>query len=416
MTNVKIDEQGHCKVKLQIEIPSEEIQKEIEDIYRELSKSAKVPGFRSGKVPRKILEARYKDYVFEETQKKVISKGYQDAIKQKNLNPVNIPKIDNVTYDEDKPLSFSAEVEIAPEVGVKNYTGIKLKVNKIKIEDIEVEDYLEKLRESHATLENVEDRPLVKGDYAIIDYSIVSDEGDKVEEGKSKLMLLQPEGVFIADIINDMEGMNIGEIKNVSTILPDNYYKKEFSGHKVSIEIGLKEIKEKMLPELNDEFAKSLGKFETVGELKEQIIKVITEQKKSDQKKEGKAQIGDYLLDQYEFELPQSVMDLEKRSVLRERQITLKEGDKIPAEVIAEAKNRVKLSYILAEVAEKENIKVESKEIESTVRHTAYSLNVSYEKLRDHLVETGGIYGVQERILQEKVLDYLFDNSKVVEK
>jgi len=416
LTNVKIDELGHCKVKLHIEIPSDEIVKEIEDIYTEIAKSAKVPGFRTGKVPRKILEARYKDYVFEETQKRVISKGYQDAVKQKNLHPVNVPKIDDVKYNENKPLSFTADLEVAPEIGVKKYTDIKVKVKKIHIDDLEINDYMEKLRERHATLETTEDRPLIRGDYALIDYSIKSEEGKIIEEGNGKLMQLQPESGFLTDIIAEMEGMTVGRTKSIETTLPDNYYKKEFGGAKVTVDVTIKEIKEKILPELTDEFAKSLGKFENLDQLRDQIRKVITDQKQSDQKREGKSQISDYLLGKFDFDLPQSVFDIEKRSVLRERNITLKEGEKIPSEIITEAKNRVKLSYILAEIAEKENIKAESKEIENTIRHTAYSLNMGYEKLRDHLIETGGIYAIQERILQEKVLDFLYDKANIVEK
>jgi len=425
LTNVTVEELGVCKRQLNVEIDTETVSSKVEQIYTKLKKTAKIPGFRVGKVPRKILERHFKDDVIDELKQQLISESYQSAVKDKNFRPVHSPKIDNIVCDVDKPLSYTAEFEIEPDFELKSYDGIKVKVNKVKIDEQDIVDYMHKLREDQATLESVEDRPVLKNDYLLVDYKITAPNDDVVEEGSSKMLYMKDDdgkgdGTIIGTVLSQIEGMELNESKNIETNLPENYTKKEYADVTVNVNIKVVAIKQKVLPEVTDEFAKSLGKFETVKDLRAEIEKMIESQKKSVQKREGKQQIIDYLTGKYSFDLPQSVVDAETQNLIRDmarnQQTEKPDYDKIKEQAQKDALEKVKLSYILAAVAEKENIKVEKHELEQTINYTAQSFNVSADKLRNHLLESGGIYGMQEQILQEKVLDSLYDKAKVVEK
>lgn len=421
MANVTIDELGPCKRRLNVEISPETINGVVEEIYKDLAKTAKIPGFRVGKVPRKVLVTRFNKDVLEEAKSRIITDSYRESIKEKNLNPVHVPKIENISFDPDTSLRYTAEFEIEPEFELKSYDGIKVKVSKISVSDDDIEDQLQHIRESQATLENVEDRPAVMGDFVLIDYILkTTDDETVIEEGSSKMLHMQEQSSFLKDVIAELEGMSVGDTKTVITLLPDEYAKPEFAGQEASITVTLVAIKEKMLPEVNDEFAQSVGNFKSVDEMHQELTKLIEAQKKSGQRKEGKGQIADYLLDKHHFSLPESVVESEFQSMLRSAMRSMPQEqpdiEKLKKKLREDAEKKVALSYILAEIASKENITVDQAEVNHAIEYTARSWNVSSDKLREHLTDTGGIYSMQEQILQDKVLDLLYDKARVIEK
>ncbi|MEW6535708.1 MAG: trigger factor [Candidatus Auribacterota bacterium] len=421
VVNVTVDKIGPCKHRLNIEVPVEDIKKEYESIVGEFVKHAEISGFRKGKVPRKMVESRFKDDIIEEMHKRLISSSYQESIKKHNLRPVHTPKIDNVKFDLNAPLTYTAELEVEPSFALKDYDGIKIKVKKVSVGDDEKDQYVESLRDAHATLENIEDRELLIGDYAIIDYKLQNEEEQEIEKGTSKLIFLDKNQGFLSGVIEKMEGMSIGDSRTMDMTLPDTYYKKEFAGKNVTIDMTLHEIKQKLLPEVDDNFAKNLGKFDNINELMAEIEKVLLEQKKSQQRADGKQQISDYLIDKHSFDLPESVVANETDHVMREFAQSQQKTENIDAkklqkEARQEAEKRVKVAYILADIAEKEKIKVDKREIDVQIARMAASFNINAEHLKSQLIENGGIYGLQERILQDKVLDFLFDKAKVTEK
>ena len=231
MANVTMDKIGSCKRRLSIEVSAEDVQSEIDIVYSEIAKTANVPGFRQGKVPRKIIEARFKNDAMEESQKRIVTKFYQESLEQNDLTPVHVPKIENVNYEAGSPLTFTAEFEIEPKIDLKKYTDIKVKVSKVNVTEDGVDDYIERLRESHATLKVVEDRPALIGDYMLINYKLTDENNEVVESGDSKLFYLNEDflkesGEFISDFIKQVEGLNVGDKKNIDTNLPENYHKR----------------------------------------------------------------------------------------------------------------------------------------------------------------------------------------------
>ncbi|MCD6459783.1 trigger factor [bacterium] len=425
MANVTVEDLGVCKRRMNVEIDTETVLSKIEQVYGNLKKTAKIPGFRVGKVPRNILERHFKNDVIEEIKQELISESYQSSVKDNNLRPVHSPKIDNIICEENKPLSYTAEFEVEPIFELKSYDGIKVKLNKVKVDDQDVEDYLLRLREDRAILENVDNRSVLKNDYLFVDYKITAQNGEVVEQGNSKMLYMKDndengDGTIIGEVINQLEGMKLNEAKNIETTLPKNYIKKEYADLTVNANIKVTAIKQKVLPEITDEFAKSLGKFQTVGELREEIKKMIESQKKSVQKREGKQQIIDYFVEKYKFDLPQSVVDAEIqdliRNMARSRYDAKPDYDKLKEKAKIDAVDKVKLSYVLAAIAKKENIKVEKQDLEQAIKDTAQFLNISIDKFKEHLAETGAIYGMQERILEEKVLDFLYNKAKIIEK
>ncbi len=428
MVNVTVDKLGPCKRRLSIEVPVQEVQSELDAVYSEIAKTAKVPGFRPGKVPRRILETRFKDDAVEESQKRLVSKFYQDSLERNNLTPVHAPKIDDLNYQAGC-LTFTAEFEIEPEFELKKYTDIKVNVSKVDVTPKDIDDYIDRLRESHATLEAVEGRSALVGDYMLINYKLIDENKEVVESGDSKLFYLNEDflkesGHFISDFIKEVEGLNVGDKKTIKTKLPENYHKSEFAGRSVDAEIEVVEIKERILPELNDEYIKSLGKFENIDRLREEVKKVIEDQKKNEQRMEARDQIIEHLTESHDFDLPQTVVDSQLQQILQEKyQAYYKSNsnekfdvDKIKEESTPDAQMRVKISYILADIAEKENIKVDPGEIEANIRYTASSLNMKYDQLRKQLVESGRIYSIHQQMLNDKVINYLYEKAKVTEK
>jgi trigger factor len=409
---------------MNVEISPEVFNNALEEIYRDLEKTAKIPGFRVGKVPRKIIVSRYAKDAVEEAKSKLINDTYRSSITDHNLRPVHVPKIENISFDSNQSLRYTAEFEIEPDVELKSYDGIKIKVDKIKITDAEIDDELQHIRESQATLEIVENsRATIMGDYIIIDYKMIAEDGQTViEEGSSKMMRLQENATFLKDVIDELVGMSTGETKMVSVVLPSDYAKSEYAGASVDVDIKLIDIKEKKLPEVNDDFAKSVGNFESVEVLKDELRKLLESHKKNIQRKEGKDQIIEYLLDKHSFDLPETVVNAEFQQEFTAELRKMKKApedkelDKIKEKIRSESKKKVALSYILAQIATKENIRVDKTDLEQAINYTARSWNVNATKLRDHLTETGGIYTMQEQILQDKVLDLLYDKARVIEK
>lgn len=415
----------HCQRVIEIEVSPEEIFSIEEEVYQDIQKEAVLPGFRKGKVPLELVKKFYQDTAEKETIRRSISEFLQKAIISENLSPLSTPQIYDVDWKRGNPLFFKARFEINPEFRLKAYTGIKVKKKKkTEVKEEEIEKVLDNLREKYAELVSVEGRPAREGDFILCDYKSVIEE--KALENRENVWLSLDENINIEGFAEKLYGINIGETRKINLKIPSEVSDKKMAGKEVEIEVKLKEIKEKRLPELNDEFAKVVGNFNNLLELKEAIRKSLFSFKEMQLKKEIEAQILERLLEENRFSVPQSLLEkCEENHIkrlceeLRKKgfdEKKIEEADKtIKKKAHEEAEREIRLFFILEKIAEKENINVTYEEVENHIKKLAEEWKRDFEKLKKDFMERNLWEELRIRLKEEKVLELLLSNAQVEE-
>lgn len=431
--NVKVTESGSCRKILEIEIPAAEVSREREGLVGEFQKFAHIPGFRIGKAPKQMIEKKFSKQIEEELQKKLIPQFYREALAKEKLNPVSYPELSDIQLKQDSPLSFKATVDVAPEFELPNYKGLEVKRPKAELADDEIEKAITTIREQQADFAEVTGREVKLGDYAILNYHGAID-GKPIAEispaakllGENKnFWLLMAKDAFVPGFCDQVAGLKIGEKREVNVEFPEKFFNKDVAGKKAKYEVELVGLREKKLPEINDEFAKSL-QFESLDKLREKIRENLTENLRRQSENDEKNQIVDQLLKGVKLEVPESLVQAQTRKnifdLVRENQMRgvseedLKDKkDQIFQFASESAKDHVKARFILSKIARNEGIKVEPSEIEARVTEMAENGKTSIEKLREELEEGGGIDMIEDQILVSKTLDFLVANAKVIE-
>jgi trigger factor len=428
MFEVKVEDVKPSRKKLHIEVPFEEIKKKKDELIERLRKTVNIKGFRKGKVPKDIILKTYKKDIEEDTKRDVMGEAYEFAISEYKIEPVSEPVFTSVVFEEDKPLSFDAAVDVKPVVDIKEYKGIEIEARKVEVADEDIDSTIKQLQDAFASLEDIE-KTAEEGDVAVIEIKTFSKEtndpikdfaGDNlyVELGKKQM---------IEDIENEVYGMKVGETKKVEASFDKEYPLRALKGKDVIFEITLKSLKTKKLPEINDEFAQKINKeFKTLEDLKNDIIERLKENKEKEEKDRQKEQILNKLLAEHDFELPDSLVNQETNQLMVEYvQNMYYKGADINSDEFkpqalrpkfeGEAKKRVKATFLLLAVAEKENLDVSGEEISNVISQEAHAKNKTFEELYKEYQEKNMIPIIQMDILGDKALDLLHENAKIVE-
>lgn len=405
-------------------VPAEDIAAQVEDSLKEVGKNAKMPGFRPGKIPQAVLKKRYGQSVTGEVLERLVSHTMQQAVSERKLRPALNPNVSVSKYDEGKPLEYSFEMEIFPEVPAVAFESISLERMVPEIEAKELEEGLARVQRAHKSFEKAEDASYAaqKGDAVVIDFE--GKLGDEVFEGGSaKAFRLElGSGQFIEGFEDQLLGSKVGDKRTVNVTFPENYGKADLAGKPAQFAVEVHEVLKGGLPELNDEFAQQVG-FETLdavkAAVKEQIEKDYVELARSRVKKE----LFDHLDKNYVFEVPQNMVELEFESlwkqVEREKQGEFK--DKSEAELKEEfrtmSERRVKLGILLAETGRLNKIEVQPDELRKAVyeqarQYPGYERQVIefYQKNHQSIEQLKG------PILEEKVVDFILEKVKIEEK
>src|SRR5208337_5017576 len=275
---IKTEELSPVKKKLSFEIPWSEVKNELDAVYHEVSKKAKIKGFRPGKIPRKILETYYKEHAQEEATTNVINKYYWQALEDKGIVAVSQPEISQEGIKENTDFSFSASFEMEPEFEPKGYKGIELEKEELKVTDNDVEKRINEIREMFATMEEVkDDRPVVNADFVVIDFA-GSLNGELYKELTTEDYLLEIGSQrFVPGFEEQLIGMKNGEIKEVKVNFPADYHENKFAGKEIIFNVTLKGIKEKKLPETDENFIKNFDRYNSLEDLKNDVRKTLEE-------------------------------------------------------------------------------------------------------------------------------------------
>lgn len=431
---VEVEKQPDSVSTLQIELPPEQVVKEWNAIADNFVRHAKIAGYRPGKAPRKVIEAKFKKEIQEEVTKKLVSKSYRDAVAEKNLRVVSLTNLEDVEIGDDKTMRFRATVITAPEFDLPDYRHITVELPPPEVTEKEIDEAMERLREQAADFVEVEpERPLQMDDFAVIDFEgtiegqpirdIAPEASKNLHGGKKFWLHLRPDN-FLPNFCEQLIGQNKEETRLVIVQFPADLPVKELAGKKADYAVTLREIKKKVLPELNDAFAAKVAKDKTLGELRKLVAHDLQHEKEHAIERAKESQIIKALQEQTQFDLPPQLLRNETRRALgelvqqnRQRGVpdeALKSKEKELVQGAGSlAAHRLKTNFILHRIAEAEKIQVTSEEVEERIRKQAARYNVSVDKMRKEIDQHEGINSVVEEILLAKTIDFLEANVSV---
>ncbi len=430
---VEVERQPGSVSKLQIELPPEEVEKEWDAIANSFARFAKIPGYRPGKAPRTVIDKRFRKEIQDELTKKLVSKSYHEAVEQEQLRVASLTNIEDIQFGEDKSMRFRATVVTAPEFELPDYKNIPVQLPETKVSDAEVDTALERLRDQSADFVDVPARELQMGDFAVIDFegsvdtrpiSEIAPQASKNLQGGTKFWLHLAADNFLPKFCEQLIGQKAGETRLVIVEFPADFPVKELAGKKADYAVTLREIKEKVLPAIDDALAAKLVPDKTLADLRQMIEHDIEHGKQHDVERAKEAQILKYLHERIQFELPQALLQNETRRALaelvqrnRERGVTdemLKEKEKELIDGAAGlAATRLKTNFILHRVAERENIQVKKEDVDLRIKQEAARYDISPEKMRKELQQKDALDDVAEQILVGKTLDFLKANVSI---
>lgn len=388
-------------VKLVIEASAEEFEAGLNAAYNKNKNKISVPGFRKGKAPRKMIEQLYGSQIFfEDAANEIIPDAYADAAKESGLDIVSQPKVSIEQLEAGKPFIFAAEVAVRPEVELGEYKGVEVTKADAEVTDADVEEELKKVQDQNSRTVSVEDRAVKDGDMTVIDFEGFID-GEAFEGGKGEnYPLTIGSHSFIDTFEEQMIGMNIGEEKELNVTFPEDYHAENLKGKPATFKVTVKEIKEKQLPELDDDFAQDVSDFDTLAEYKDDLKKKIAERKESEAKAKKESEAIEKVVEAAKMDIPQSMIDTQVNRMLEDFAMRLQQqglsveqyfqytgmtADKIMEEMKPEAVKRIKNSLVLEAVAKAENIEVSEEEFEAELQKMADMYKMEIEKIKEFM-------------------------------
>lgn len=420
---VQVEELSPVEKKLSIEVDSARVADELTRAYTTIGRQVRLPGFRQGKVPRRILEQRFREQVEDDVIQRVVQTAYIEAITQHNVEPVSQPQVTNSGLKPGQPFSFEARVEVKPRIEAKDYKEIPLKKTEVTVDDAQVNEQLEKMRESHATLEPITDREVAQaGDFATVDYEATIDgqpfTGSKAEGVTAEIT----PGELVDSNIAALEGVKVGDTKEIDYAFPPDYRVEEVKGKTARFKLHLKGLKKKVVPELNDELAKELG-AQTVDELRTRLKSNLEATQRSKIQQEDREALIKALIERNPFEVPKAMVEraidsmLEgamrqmQRSGLDVRNLGL-DMMRLRDEMRERAVQEVKGTLLFEAIAAKESIQATEEDIDKKIEELAKEAGQPVASVRKYFKSQDDRFGLTLRLREEKTIEFLKAQAK----
>ena len=414
--------------KLTIEVPAEELEAAIEKAYQKNKGKIQIPGFRKGKVPRKMIEQLYgKEFFYEDAANALIPEAYEKAVEECEDTIVSSPKVDVTQIEGGKPFIFTAEVALKPEVTLGKYKGVEVEKIDITVSDEEVDADLNQQRENNSRMVTVE-RAVADGDVAVIDFEgFVDDVAFEGGKGENYSLAIGSHS-FIDNFEEQLIGKNAGEDVEVNVTFPEEYQAKELAGKPAVFKVSIKEVKEKQLPELDDEFASEVSDFETLAEYKEDIRKKLSEKKEQDAKNAKEDAVIEAIIAEAQMEIPDAMIETQQRQMVDDFAQRLQmQGMNLdmycqytgqtPASMVESIKpqalKRIQSRLVLEAVAAAEKIEASEEDFDKEIEKMAASYQMETDKVREIMGEAGKKQ-IMEDLAVRKAVDFVV--SEAVEK
>lgn len=425
--SLQVEKLEHNMAKLTIEVPAEELEKALETAYQKNKNKISVPGFRKGKVPRNMIEKMYGPAIFyEDAANELIPDAYEKALDECEEEIVSAPKIDVTQIEKGKDFIFTAEVAVKPEVTLGKYKGIKVDEADLAVTEEEINAQIEKERENSARTISVEDRPVKDGDITTLDFEGFVD-GVAFEGGKgTDYPLTIGSGSFIPGFEEQLIGAELNKEVEVSVTFPEDYHAKDLAGKPATFKCKIKDIKEKELPELDDEFASEVSAFDTMAEYKEDVKKSL-EMKKADAAKIAKEEaVIDAVIEDAKMDIPDAMVETEQRQIIEEfsqrmrmqgltmeqyMQFTGMTPQALMEQTKPQALKRIQSRLVLEAVAKAEDLKASEEDYAAEIKDMSEKYQMEEDKIKEMLGEKGKKQ-VEEDLAIRKAVDFLVDNAK----
>lgn len=414
---------------MRVEVDAQAVDAAFESMTKDFQKQASLPGFRPGKAPKELVLKKYEKDIQDEVKRKLIGDSYRKAMEEKKIDVLGYPDIEEIQFGRGQPLQFAATIETEPEFQLPEYKGLPIRREAKSVTDADVARAVDLLREQQVKFEKVE-RELRTGDIAVVNYigtcdgkpiTDIAPTAKGLTEQKNFWIEMQP-NAFIPGFADQLLGAKAGDKRTVNVDFPADFVTKELAAKKGVFQVEIAEVKEKVLPAVDDAFAKSYD-AENLEKLREGVRRDLENELKYKQSRDTRAQIIRSLLNRVNFELPETALAHETRNVVYDlvrentkrgvsRDVIEKEKEQIYSVAAQGAKERVKLKFLIQRIAEKEDIKVAQEEILRRVQTLAAMYQIAPDKFLKDLQKRNGLVEIYDQLAHEKVMEFLENNAK----
>ena len=409
-----------CKRSLEIEIPLDDVERAKERVTSSLKQRVRLPGFRPGKAPVSMIQSRFQGEIRSEVLDLLLPQAFRERVEKDALKVVGTPDISDLHFEAGEPIRFKAEFEVAPEFEVAEYRSLPVKYEEPSVSDEEVSKRLDSMRESKAEYTNLDPRPIENGDYVLVHLKSLAGLAEPIDQD----VQIQVAGEETLPAFNDaLVGASPDETKQVSVTYPEDYGQSSLAGKTIQFELVPKFVRKKELPELDDEFARDLGDYQTLDELKDAVRKSIFHEKQQVAQQEAKEQLIDRLVESNDFAVPEAYIDRQIENQVRMQLRSLAgEGldpnnlkldwQKVKESQRDKALRNVRASLLLEKVAEQEGISANKDEVDREVQRIARQEREAVAVTRAKLDKEGTLGRIAGHIQTEKTLQFLFEQAQ----
>jgi trigger factor len=409
-----------CKRSVEIEIPLEEVDRAKERVTNSLKQRVRLPGFRPGKAPVNLIQSRFESEIRSEVLDLLLPQAFRDRVQKDELKVVGTPDISDLHFEPGQPIRFKADFEIAPEFELSDYRGLPVKYQEPTVTDEDVAQRLEKMRENKAEYVNLDPRPIEDGDHVLVHLKSLSGLAEPIDQDAQ--IQVGAEDTF--DAFNGaLRGTSPEEAKQVEVTYPEDYGQERLAGKTVSFELTPKVIRRKELPALDDEFARDLGDYQNLDELRDAVRRSIFQEKQYAAQQEAKEELVDRLVERHEFAVPEAYVDRQIENQVRMQLRSLAGQGVDPSSIKLDwqkvkdtqrdkAVRSVRASLLLEKVAEREGIVATRDEVDREVQRIARQEREAVAVTRARLEKEGALGRIAGHIQAEKTLQFLFEQAK----
>jgi trigger factor len=426
--HITVTDQERCKKQVQIEIPADLVRAETDKLASDLARRVRVPGFRPGHVPKSVIKTRFRKELRDEVASQLIPEALRDAVRQREIKLVAEPRLNEMKFGEDESIRATFTIEVAPEFELSNYRGLPLTKRVYKVRDEDVERVIERLREAQAELVPVEDRSAELGDVVVVNLTGRFSGNHRAEQEEVKHQEADIE-LGAAGLLKEFEralvGARPGDVKNFTVEYPQDYFDETYAGCKVAYTAEVIAIRRKELPELDDEFAKSVNdECKTLAELRAKIRSQLEQRAARRSEQELREAAIQELVDRNRFDVPEAMVSSELDSRMRSLRHDLAKGGINPSRVHVDwealreshrqsAERQVRAAFILGRIAEVENIEVSDEDLERELERLAEGINASAATLKARLTKENALDTIKEQVKNHKALDVVIASANI---
>ncbi len=410
-----------CKHELEITVPVVEVEQETERVVADIQKKVRLPGFRPGKAPASIVRTKFESEIRQDVLESLLPKAFRQRAEEDNLQVVGQPSVSDVHFHKGEPLKFKIAFEVAPSIELGEYKGVTVPYAEPVVTEADIEKRLNEVRDQKAEYVNQDPRPVEDGDYAVISLKSVSGVAEPVEQDELMLHVGDPD--TLPAFTENLRGLSPGDEKDFSITYPEDYGQDKLAGRTVSFHTTLKAVRRKEVPEANDEFARDMGDYQTLDELKEMLRQQIFREREQGAQRDAKQKLVDKLVETHDFSVPEAFVerqievDLEQQlrpliaQGLDPKKLNL-DWNKVKEANKDRATKEVKASMIVDRVSERESIEVTHEEIDREIQKIARQQREPVAALKMKLEKDGTVRRIAGAIRTEKTLAWLFENAR----